>query len=139
MARVFENYRLLVKDIHRDIERGMKGLTLEITANLRRPKNEGGTPVDTGWARANWIPEVGDPFEGTAGTRAEAEQGVLDPSPHKSGVANVLRYKLFKKIWITNNVPYIVLCNTLPTHNPLFVEGSIKEALTALERGLFTR
>jgi hypothetical protein len=140
MPREFREIRLLVKDIKKDVERGMKGLMLEITANLRRAASEGGTPVDTGFARANWIPEVGKSHEGTAGTREEAEAGTLDTSMHKKGLGSLLSYKLIRgRIYITNNVHYIVLLNEgSSAQAPAgFVQSAIERALVSLERGLF--
>jgi hypothetical protein len=115
----------------------MKGLILETTANLRRAPDEGGTPVDTGWARANWISEVSKPHDELAGERPASKDESPDEGPQQAGLAKVLGYRLAKgKIWITNNVPYIVICNE--RHRPKFVERSIEEALVSLERGLFS-
>lgn len=62
------------------------------------------TPVDTGWARANWIPNVGRPIRSTVGSRDAVTQGW-----QQAGTAQVLGYKLKsgKDIFITNYVPYI--------------------------------
>jgi hypothetical protein len=66
------------------------------------------TPVDTGFAKTNWVPQVGSAFDGTAGTRAEAESGQLDPTPAAAGLAAVREYKLEQgDIHETNNVSYI--------------------------------
>lgn len=70
------------------------------------------TPVDTGWARANWIPQLDSPAAGTAGTREAAENGVIDLGRQSSGLAQVVSgYKLPKKAFITNNVQYIIDLN----------------------------
>lgn len=62
-----------------------------------------GTPVDTGWARSNWLPSVGVP-------RGEAvgEPGSLDNSAAGFGQSEVAGWKIADgPIYITNNVPYI--------------------------------
>jgi hypothetical protein len=60
------------------------------------------TPVDTGWARSNWIPQVGRPFEKTVGD----PENLSDRA--EAGVAEVSNWKISDgPIHITNNVPYI--------------------------------
>jgi hypothetical protein len=74
-----------------EIARATSGLTLEITANLIEA-----TPVDTGLARASWVPAIGETASAT-GAAAQA-----------AGVAAVTSYKLGDgPLSITNNVPYI--------------------------------
>ena len=69
-----------------------KSLILEIDAELREA-----TPVDTGHARANWVPSVGVPFTGED-----------DGAAHDAGVAAVLAYSLGDgDLHESNNVPYI--------------------------------
>lgn len=68
-------------------------LTLEIDKQLRLA-----TPVDTGHARANWVPSVGSPH----GTEESGESG------HADGVARVLAFKLTDGVlWVSNATPYI--------------------------------
>jgi hypothetical protein len=78
------------------------------------------TPVDTGWARSNWIPNIGHPYAKPAGSRIEAEMGTLDLSPQQKGTANIAtKYHLNDgTIYITNNVYYIKNLN----------DGSSKQA-----------
>ena len=78
--------------------RKMKKLTLDITADLI-----GETPVRFGWARANWVPSIGDPFAGPAGSPDDVDQ-----SAQVQGIAEVAAtYRLSDgPIWITNFVPY---------------------------------
>jgi hypothetical protein len=69
-----------------------KSLILEIDAELRES-----TPVDTGHARANWVPSVGAPHTGEDAGAA-----------HDAGVAAVLAYNLGDgDLYESNNVPYI--------------------------------
>ncbi len=96
--------RVIVRSLNGFTERLMKKLTLDITSSLIER-----TPVDTGWARANWVPSVGLPFSETAGTREEAEAGNINVGRQQSGQAQLLGYTLTKgSIFISNNVPYIV-------------------------------
>lgn len=101
--------RVVISSLMGFVERLIKKLVLDIVANLQRAPSEGGTPVDTGWARANWVPSIGAPFKGTAGSRRAAEEGALS-SASQAGVATVATsYRLSRgAVYITNNVPYIV-------------------------------
>lgn len=74
-----------------------KMLALEIDKELRRA-----TPVDTGHARRNWVPSVGQPFTSE----------VSDDSAHASGVSQVIAYQLAQgALWVANSVPYIRALN----------------------------
>ncbi len=101
--------RVIVAAITGLAERVIKKLVLDVVANLQAAPKEGGTPVDTGWARANWVPNIGSPRNSVAGSRAAAEKGSL-PSDSEQGVAAVaIGYKLAQgAVYITNNVPYIL-------------------------------
>jgi len=92
----------------------MKKVVLDIVANLVSSPDTGyGTPVDTGWARSNWVPSIGQAFGGTAGTKAAAEAGILDTGAQQRGLAQVAAaYRLTQgSIFISNNVPYIARLN----------------------------
>ena len=84
----------------------------QIQMNLL-PGLQSRTPVATGFAQANWVPSVGAPFAGTAGTRQAAEMGSLDTSTAPAGLAQVLvaRDLTRTNTYITNNVHYIVDLN----------------------------
>lgn len=99
--------RVVARDLQAFTERTVQRLALNVNAELVEA-----TPVDTGWARANWVPNIGVPFEGTAGTRAEAEAGLIDTGSREAGLAAVATsYRLGPEIHQTNNVPYIELLN----------------------------
>lgn len=84
----------------------MVRIALDITANLVET-----TPVDTGWARANWVPTLDNPFDGNP----DPEEGptareVADGrATQQEAIVGVKRgYRLAKGVvYITNNVPYI--------------------------------
>lgn len=100
---------MVIAGLNLFIEQIIKKLVLDIVANLQAAPSEGGTPVLTGWARVNWVPNIGSALDTTAGTRAQAEAGQLSGAS-AAGVAQVAtEYKLARgPIHITNNVPYIL-------------------------------
>lgn len=117
--------KVVVRDLNGFVERTVKRIALNVVANLQED-----TPVDTGWARANWIPQIGSPFEGTAGTRTAAEAGNVDQATQAFGIAQVATgYRLGPPIYITNNVPYIETLN----------EGSSSQAPAAFVQAAILR
>lgn len=125
--------RVVVSDLEAFVERLIRKVTLDIAANLRRAPSEGGTPVDTGWARANWVVRVGQPFDQTAGTRQEAEDGNIDVGPQQAGELEAATYQLGRgTLHITNNVPYIVNLNEGSSQQAPagFVQAAISKAVT---------
>jgi hypothetical protein len=105
--------RVVVEELDRFIEDVMKKIALDVVANLAAPSSEGGTPIDTGWASANWIPYIGSPDRKTAGTRpAGGAKGTASRAEQESQSARLAAsYKRGKDIVIANNVPYIVTLN----------------------------
>jgi hypothetical protein len=105
------------------IERAAKMLILEINRELKRE-----TPVDTGHARANWIPSVGE--------ANVAEAPGVDHSLAQRGTAEVLGYKLERgKLYLTNVVPYVRRLNDGWSDQApaLFVEASIARAMATVK------
>lgn len=109
-------------------------LALNVNANLR-DSPPGGTPIDTGWASANWVPSVGEPF-----IDGSADQ-VKDPTPGQivarariadEGTNEVLAWRNTDgPIFSTNNVPYIgALNNGHSAQSPRgFVQAAIEKAV----------
>ncbi len=119
--------RVVVSALDQFIDGIIKKLVLDIVANLRSAPNTGyGTPVDTGWARANWIPQIGSPRQSAEGSREAVSSGAQD-----AGVALVATaYKREQgPVFISNNVPYIVLLN----------EGSSKQAPRGFVQNAITK
>jgi hypothetical protein len=85
----------IAAQLRAEIAKAATALTLEITANLTEA-----TPVDTGHARANWVPSIAEPQDGeVAGTGMDAQA---------AGILAVARYQLGDgPLNITNNTPYI--------------------------------
>jgi len=114
-------------ELTRTTENVVRFIALGIDRRLRRNPSRGGTPVDTGHARANWVPSVGSPHS-----------SVVDgDGAHESGVAAVIGYKLGDgPAWISNNVPYILMLNDgWSKQQPAgFVERAIAETLLEAEQ-----
>lgn len=103
------NVRVVLRALNRVQEGIVRGISLEATSILKSAPSEGGTPVDTGWARVNWVPSVGTPFQGTVGTRAQAKKGQVSEATSSEGEARVATsYRLEQgPVFLSNNVPYI--------------------------------
>ena len=122
-------------ELERFVEQLMVKITLDLTANLIET-----TPVDVGWARANWIPEIGlreiEPApapEGGGVAGANAKQAVA--------VSTVIaHYQFPEKIQVGNGVPYIgVLNDGHSAQAPSgFVQRAINKTLTSDLKGLAT-
>ncbi len=108
--------RFIIKDLNEFVSKTMVALALQILANLVAPASRGGTPVDTGWARANWVPNIGSPVTGPIGTRPKSKikrftKGLRN-AVQTSNQAGLIRYQLEDgPIYITNAVPYILRLN----------------------------
>lgn len=120
--------RIVVRALEGFVERRVTQLALDIVANLVAAPSEGGTPVDTGWARANWQPSIGK--------RAEAAVGSPDSvtgAAQSAGLSALLAWKLSSgaKIYITNNVPYIGRLNRGSSQQAPagFVQAAIRRAI----------
>jgi len=116
----------IVAQIAAGVAKASVALTLEVDRNLRRAPSAGGTPVDTGHARANWVPSVGQPFTGEVDGQAA----------HAAGVAAVIRYKPGQgSLFVSNNAAYITLLNLgySPQAAVGFIEAAIEEALATVQ------
>ena len=84
--------------LRRHVEQAVATIAVNVTAELVEA-----TPVDTGWARANWIPSVGAPVSAPSGS-----EGSSSTAAQADGQAEVLGYKLEQgKAYVSNHVPYI--------------------------------
>ena len=99
-------------------------LILEINRELR--KSGTGTPVDTGHARANWIPSVGTPNT----------QEANDESLAQAGVAAIMAYRIGQgNLFLTNVVSYISRLNSGSSQQApaLFVESCVSRAIAKVK------
>lgn len=107
--------------LRRQVAKAAVALVLEIDAELRKSPDAGGTPVDTGHARANWVPSVGAPATGE----------VNGDGAHEAGIAALLGYQLEQgALWLANAAPYIEQLNLGHSHQapPGFIEAAIERA-----------
>lgn len=103
MAKSTTKVSIVIEDLNAFVQKTMAALALQILANLVAAPSRGGTPVDTGWARANWVPNIGSPLQGVVGA-----PGKPNNAAQTSAQASLIRYSLGQgPIYITNNVPYI--------------------------------
>ena len=129
----------IVADLTTFTERELVSLAFNVDANLRANPPQG-TPIDTGWASANWVPSVGAP-------RVLPNADQRDPTPAQiaaarragaAGLNEVLDYKLDDgAIFVSSGVPYIgPLNNGHSTQSPPgFVQTALEQAVvdTALQ------
>ncbi len=109
------------EQLRKQLELAAKALTLEIDKELRKS-----TPVDTGHARANWVPSIGTPHTGEVAGQAAQD----------AGVAQVLRFKLGDGfLYVSNGVPYITALNYGHSKQAprLFVEAAVDRALATIQ------
>lgn len=116
----------LEKSLRAETAKACRELVLEIDAELRKSPGEGGTPVQTGHARANWVPSIGAPFVGE----------VSGAATHDAAVVSLMRYVLEQgSLWVSNNVPYINMLNLGHSKQAPsgFVEAAIDRALATVQ------
>ena len=124
--------RAIVRAVERLAERAVTKITLDVTANLVET-----TPVDTGWARANWVPSIGQPFIADLATVSEAptaSDAAGAASEQGAAVVGVAaRYRLLMgRTFVTNNVTYITELNDGKSRQApaAFVQRAIAKAVT---------
>lgn len=112
------------------VERLITKITLDVTANLIET-----TPVDTGWARANWIPKIGSPVVEDLSAITPTSQAASGAAGRQqaglAGVAAGYRIQL-GSVFISNNVPYISDLNdgTSQQQPAGFVQRAVAKAVT---------
>lgn len=128
--------RAIVRGLEKFTERAVIKITLDTTANLIET-----TPVDTGWARANWVPAITQSFDRDLGGVEPTSQGATAAAQQQQAAIGrvVTGYTLARgRVFVTNNVPYIVSLNDgSSTKAPSgFVQNAIEKAVTLDIRGL---
>lgn len=126
-----DQVRIIIEQMEEHTQKVMIGITLEIHAVLTED-----TPLDTGWARANWVPAVGRP-----GASSSEQEGNTAGAQAKAmaGLASVAGYKIRRgKIHVTNNVPYIQVLNSGSSQQAPadFVPRAIEKGVEAAMRRL---
>lgn len=116
----------IVKDLKDLTGKAIKKITLDLTANLVEV-----TPVDIGWARANWVPSIGRPsLPRTISGKPTAGQLSAKEGKQEQGLAKVAtQYTLDQGVvFVSNNVPYILRLND--GHSQQEPAGFIQRAIT---------
>ena len=97
---------VVMRELETFTSKRVRGLTLNITANIVEDN-----PVHTGWSRANWVARIATPLvvdlrdvtPNVAGATARQQQSLAQiAGSYEIGMG---------KIFISNNVPYIVRLN----------------------------
>lgn len=123
-----DQVRVVLGELERFTAKMMVKLAFSITAELVEA-----TPVDTGWARANWVPRRGAPQLVPVGSPQN-----VDRSAAAQGQASLARYSIFDgSIFISNNVPYIGRLNA--GHSKQAPAGFIQRSIFRGIRGIATR
>ena len=115
------------REIERFVERLMTKITLDIIANLVET-----TPVDTGWARANWIPELGLTDVPPAPRAEDQLVGSAKGAQSAAASSVISGYTFPGIIQVGNGVPYIGALNDGHSQQAPagFVQRAINKALT---------
>ena len=117
--------------LDRFTERLITKIVLDVTANLIET-----TPVDTGWARANWVPNLSRPLiEDLSDVEPSSQAAAAKAAQQGQATATVATgYRLeLGPVYISNNVPYIIFLNqgSSPQARPAgFVQRAIAKAVT---------
>lgn len=102
------NIQVIVRGLQGTVEKAVKRITLNATANFVED-----TPVYTGFARANYVPQVGEPTKETVGTIEDAKKGKVNTAARDSAIAKIASsYSLDQgKVTIGNNTHYLPRLN----------------------------
>ena len=133
---------LIVADLDQFTRGEVVALALNVNANLRSNPPLG-TPIDTGWASANWVPSVGEPaiVDGTPAIPAEGASPAEVAARNQlaeQGVNEVLAWRQSDgPIFSTNYVPYIGALNR--GHSPQSPRGFVQTAIEKAIRQTYSR
>lgn len=119
------------------LDKEVEGVVARLATNVQAELIER-TPVDTGWARANWVPGIGQPFTGNGEPldyEARRAGVAAQEARQATATAALLAYQIERgPVFISNNVPYIGRLNEgSSTQAP---EGFVQDAIAAAIRGL---
>lgn len=102
-----QHTRIVLNTLDEFTEDLITQLTLQVTRELVAD-----TPVDTGWARSNWIPSIGSPVTSPSGSKESRDRVIIDTSSQQEGLSRVTTsYHLPSLVFVSNNVPYISKLN----------------------------
>ena len=119
------NVRRVVNLAEDFLGRRIQRLALDIEANLKET-----TPVDTGWARANWVPAIGRPYRASGERPTSGAAGVTGRrAKQAAGETAVLSYQPYDQVFISNNVPYVPILDDRHKTAAGFIERAIDRAI----------
>jgi hypothetical protein len=117
--------RATMNAIEANASRVIKRVGFEIGNELKRT-----TPIDTSWARANWLTSIGRPVAAPVGS---PESVGTARGAQSAGEARLLVYNVNQgDVWITNNVPYIKKLNE--GHSKQAPAGFVEQAIATAIR-----
>lgn len=130
----------IVADLDKFTRGEVIALALNVNANLRSSPPLG-TPIDTGWASANWVMTVGEPFLDSKAAE------IKDPTPAQvmsraqtaeRSVNDVLAWRNQDgPIFSSNNVRYIIPLNN--GHSSQSPRGWVQAAIEKAIRMTYSR
>lgn len=113
-----DDVEAIIAEVEAAASRVVKAIAINVTAELVER-----TPVDTGWASANWVPSVGAPSDVVAGS-----PDAVTTTAREDGLAAVARYRLEDgPAFVSNNVPYIGRLNE--GHSAQAPAGFVQQAV----------
>lgn len=90
---------------------GMEQVISEVSAAIAKNVTDeirNNTPVKTGFCKSNWVPSVGSPFEGLAGSKISSDNAIIDDGPYRDGLSQLEGYNISQgDIFIVNNTDYV--------------------------------
>lgn len=130
-AMANDQIKIIMDRLDRLAEAVIIDLTLEITANLQED-----TPVDIGWARANWVPNIGGPANITQVADPAGGDVAAVSAQSAAGQTAMFGYAISDgPVFVSNNVPYIGRLNDgWSAQAPAgFIQMSIARGLRSLQ------
>jgi len=137
----------ITKQLGAFTSKSAKLLAVEVHGNLVAAPSQGGTPVDTGFARSKWIPKVGAPGTGDTAeggasnnTEGQASSGNVSDAAAQAALARIVAFYKIEQgsIFMTNSAPYITRLNEgwSKQAGAGFVQRAIAKGIKAVETRL---
>lgn len=120
---------IILDDMDDFIDRQIVYLTIHVHGNLVEA-----TPVDLGWARANWVPDIGRPYRVNITDFEPTSGAALALSGSVSAELATLSFSYnmnMGPIFLSNNVPYIGALDAghSPQAPPGYVQATVERSV----------